>query len=517
MSVAQNNSRKQPPLVVFGLDAGDPDLITQWTREGHMPNLAAIMEKGCWGRTGGPELLSEHGVWISLFSGISRADHGYFYFRQLRPGSYDLRTATGRDLDLKPFWSYVSAAGLRSAIIDSWELAPEADSFNGVQLCNWATHNNWGREHYATSSSPPEVLQRITSEIAPKLVATENTDATLEYDRRMHAQLLEQTREKGRACRMILEGDEFDVITCMFSTSHAANHQFWKYRQGLPDRTEDAALENAIRDVYQAIDREIGAVLECLPDGANTIVVSSVGMDDNYPTAGVTDDFFRKLGYQPAPQSSEASFKPLDLIRRLVPEKIRIAASRGLFRQAREKLLADAFRSGTDWSKTRAFAIPASYTSFVRVNLRGREPQGIVEPGSDYEKLLTELEGDFHALIDTVSGEPAVVRTVRTVEAFGCEPHASLPDLFVDWRPGSFLRKLRHPRAELTQDRPDFYRRSDHSSRGFFAATGPGLGAAGEIAEPLDVLTFAPTFMALLGLDSPSNMKGRPAPALLAR
>ena len=133
-----------------------------------MPNLAAIMKNGCWGRTGGPELLSEHGVWISLFSGISRADHGYFYFRQLRPGSYDLQTVTGRDLDLTPFWSYVSAAGLRSAIIDSWELAPEADTFNGVQLCNWATHNNWGREHYPTSSSPRQVLERITAEIAPK-------------------------------------------------------------------------------------------------------------------------------------------------------------------------------------------------------------------------------------------------------------------------------------------------------------------------------------------------------------
>ena len=153
----------------------------------------------------------------------------------------------------------------------------------------------------------------------------------------------------------------------------------------------------------------------------------------------------------------------------------------------------------------------------MRVNLRGREPQGIVEPGNDYDNLLAELEEDFHALTDAATGEPAVVSTVRTVEAFGCEPHASLPDMFVDWRPGNFLRNVHHPRAELTQDRPDFYRRSDHSSRGFFAATGPGLGATGEIAEPLDVLTFAPTFMALLGLDSPSNMKGRPAPALLGR
>jgi predicted AlkP superfamily phosphohydrolase/phosphomutase len=504
---------------VFGLDAGDPEMIARWTREGYMPNVAALMKDGCWGRTGGPELLSEHGVWISLMSGVSRADHGYFYFRQQRPGAYELQTVTGKDLNLTPFWSYASESGLRSAVLDAWELAPEADSFNGVQLCNWATHNNWGREHYPTSSSPPEVLERLTTEIAPKLVAAEDADATLEYDRNMHEQLLEQTRQKGRACRMVLEDGDFDLIVCVFSASHAANHQFWKYRQDVPDRTGDPVLENAIRDVYQAIDEEIGTLHRSLPADANTIIVSSVGMDDDYPTTGVTEDFFRKLGYQVAPQGGGGtSFRPLDLTRRLVPEKLRVAVSSMLLsRAARENLMSDAFRTGTDWSQTRAFALPASYTSFIRINLRGREPEGIVEPGREYDEVLDQLEEDFHALVDVESGEPAVARTVRTTQAFGCDPHATLPDLFVDWRPGSFLRRVRHPRAELTQDRPDFYRRSDHSSQGFFAASGPAFAATGEIGEPLDVLTFAPTFMQLLGLDAPSVMTGRPSPALVKR
>jgi predicted AlkP superfamily phosphohydrolase/phosphomutase len=510
-----SRSATRPPLFVFGIDAADPGFIAEWAREGHLPNLAALMQRGCWGRTGGAELLSEHGVWISLLSGVSRADHGYFYFRQMRPGTYDLVTATGYDLDVTPFWSYVSGTGRRSAIIDAWELAPEGDGFDGVQLCNWATHNNWGREYYPTSSSPQELLERLSREIAPKLVAIEDADATVEQDRRMHARLLEQTHAKGRACRMVLESGEFDLVACAFSASHAANHQFWKYRRGLPDRTDDPVLENAIRDVYAAIDHELGEILACLPAGANTAVVSSVGMEDDYPTTGVTEAFFRRLGYQAAPTAGSVSLRPLDFVRRLVPEKLRVLASSGLSRARREALLADGFRSGTDWSRTRAFALPASYTSFVRVNLRGREPQGIVEPGREYTDLLAELESDFHALVDAASGEPAVVRTVRTVDAFGCEPHASLPDLFVDWRPGSFLRRVRHPRAELTQDRPDFYRRSDHGSHGFFALAGPDIAARGEIAEPLDVLAVAPTFMTLLALDVPAVMKGEPATQLL--
>jgi predicted AlkP superfamily phosphohydrolase/phosphomutase len=231
-------------------------------------------------------------------------------------------------------------------------------------------------------------------------------------------------------------------------------------------------------------------------------------MDDDYPTTGLTEDFFRRLGYEVAPEGGSVSLRPLDLVRRLVPERLRIAASRGLSRERRERLLADGFRARTDWSRTRAFALPASYTSFVRVNLRGREPEGIVAPGREYDDLLSEIEADFHALVDVASGEPAIVSTIRTTEAFGCEPHASLPDLFVDWRPGSFLRRVRHPKTELTQDRPDFYRRSDHGSHGFFAMAGPGIPAQGELDAPLDVLALAPMFMRLLGLETPPSMKG---------
>ncbi len=76
-----------PPLVVLGLDAGDPELLLRWACEGHLPRLAGILERGCWGRTSGAELVCEHGTWVSLLSGVSRARHGYYYYRQLVPGT----------------------------------------------------------------------------------------------------------------------------------------------------------------------------------------------------------------------------------------------------------------------------------------------------------------------------------------------------------------------------------------------------------------------------------------------
>src|SRR4051812_44177606 len=81
---------EQRPLVVLGLDAGDPALIARWVREGRLPNIAGLMERGTWAETGGAELYCEHGIWLSLLSGASRGEHGCYHWRRLVPGTYEV-------------------------------------------------------------------------------------------------------------------------------------------------------------------------------------------------------------------------------------------------------------------------------------------------------------------------------------------------------------------------------------------------------------------------------------------
>jgi len=504
------------PLVILGIDAGDPDFLERWVREGHLPTLARIMDRGSWGRTGGPELISEHGVWVSLFSGISRREHGYYYYRQLRPGSYDLETVIGLVVDAPPFWTQIDLAGRRAGLIDIPDYDP-VPGIPGVQLAHWGTHNNWDPDHFVTAAEPAEVLEDVSRRFAPRLVTVENHHSTASQDRAILNELLARVRLKGAVCRHLLDKGPFDVLAVVFAESHTANHQFWRYRPELNGSAGEPALTDGIRDVYRAIDREAGLLLERLPSEANVVVVSSVGMADDFPATGLIEAFCRGFGYQAAPASSGSGRprRPIDWVRRAVPERWRIALSHRLSRETRERLLADQFRASTDWTRTRAFAIPAPYTSFVRVNLRGREPAGIVESGAEYDALLGRIEADLATLVDPEGGEPAVVRTTRTTDAFKCGPHPSLPDLWVEWKPGRFMTRVVHPGGELVQEKPDFYRRSDHSGQGFFAAAGPAIAARGNIGE-VDVLDLSPTFLALIGVPATARMAGRPIRSLLA-
>jgi predicted AlkP superfamily phosphohydrolase/phosphomutase len=503
-------------LVILGIDAGDPGLIEQWGADGSLPTIASLMERGSWGRTSGAELISEHGVWVSAYSGVSRIEHGYYYFRQLEPGTYDLRPVTGPELDAPPFWSL--AGDRRVAIVDVPD-APLVHGLDGTQVLNWGSHTNWDPVRYRPASEPPDVLADVQQRFGEKLSAPEQHQSVPAEDREIYQRVLAHVRTKGAMCRHLLTGTSFDLVFAVFGETHGASHQFWQYAPWVADGSAPAApdLTDAIKGVYTAVDRELGELLELFPAPTNVVVVSQCGMRDSYPTVGLTESFCRELGYQAAPDRPDGrSFRPADVARTILPERLRVAlSSRMLSREAREGILAEQFRRATDWERTTAFAIPSSYTGMIRVNLRGREPQGIVEPGRAYEELLDSLENDLRQLVDPHTGESVVLDVLRTTTVFGCEAPMALPDVFVDWLPGRYLECVRHPRAEIVQRRPDFFRRSDHSREGFVAAAGPSIRALGGPAE-VDVLDLAPTFLALLGITPPDRLKGRVLTQLLA-
>jgi len=484
------------PLLVFGIDAGDPALLEEWIADGSLPHLAALVRDGSCTRTGGDELAMEHGAWITLMSGVSRAVHGYHYFRQLVPGSYRLALTTGPDPMVPPFWA--SLRDRTMVVVDVPDFDP-IDGIAGVQVADLAVHN---RER-AGASRPATVLPdalRVIGDVRDIPEAFRSTDAD---DRRILSRLLARVERKGQVVRRMMTDTTPDVSVVVFGEGHTAGHQFWRHRH----RTEsDPALRDGIRAVYQAIDAELGALRALLPTSHNVAVLSSVGLRSLYPGGDVGESFLRALGYQCAPQAAARTGVPgpLALARRLMPTALRVWLSRFLSRATRERLLADGFANGTDWARTRAFAIPSAFQSFVRVNLRGREPQGIVAPGAEYAALLDELEHELRALRDAETGRVLATRIVRMTGADGAPPHV-LPDLIVDWDfSDRFVTAIAHPRARIMLAEPEFFRDSEHTAEGFLAVAGPHAPPL-DRTTPVDACAVAPLLQRLaLGVGVPT-------------
>jgi predicted AlkP superfamily phosphohydrolase/phosphomutase len=495
-------------LVVWVLDSSDLELVQRWTADGSLPNIAALWKNSRTSPVGGPGWFDEIGTWVTAYSGIPQTQHGYYCARQLKPRTYTLEHKRLTDAQARPCWHGLNDPDFRALIWDPIECVP-SPNLAGSQLYNVTAHH----ESYAA-----EPLVTIPAHHVDTIRRHLGKDPRLRFNRfgkavdfygavlRENLSLLDR---KSPILRDLVCDGHYDLIVIGFNEIHDAGHLMWSFMDGKsPDRDPEGTLSDAVHMLYKRIDREIGAVQELLPAGSAVCLLSMYGMQDRYPVLGLMENFMLRLGYQ-IPCSATARKKNLfGLARHALPESLRYEISKHLPTSAQQNLLFSSFAENTDFSRSRAFALPTSlHTGAIRVNLKGREPTGVISPGREYDALLDELEADFHSLIDPVTGEPAVDRVARTAGHHIEGPSELLPDLFVHLKPARhFLDRVIHPRTEITQRESAFHRDSGHRQAGFAALSGQGIEPAQ--AGEASILDIAPTLLDLLGLQASPSMPG---------
>ncbi len=160
-----------------------------------------------------------------------------------------------------------------------------------------------------------------------------------------------------------------------------------------------------------------------------------------------------------------------------------------------------------DWSRTVAFGLWNAQQG-VRLNVRGREPQGIVEPGAAYESLRDEIAAGLLAAAEPHTGRPAVERVWRREELYSGPFLDDMPDLVFALRPG-FAGSPMQPDLWA----PTGWGSGDHSMEGLFVAWGAGT-APGRVAGA-ELIDVAPTALYLMGQPVPTTMDGQVLTAAL--
>jgi predicted AlkP superfamily phosphohydrolase/phosphomutase len=492
------------PLVIFGLDSGDPDLLLRWTEDGTLPTIAALRSGGTCARLDGSHSTSTHELWTSIFTGQPADRHGYYLRRQLVPGTYRIEPVSADDVDAMPFWSGLAGSDRTALIVD----VPHGHLVAGLagkQLMGWGEHPTPAR----VRALPEGLLADVERTVGAR-IATNEWQSNRWWDLRQRRRILERIEKKRVLCEHLIASTTPDLTVVVFGDSHASGHRFTKYA------SEDgraaaggARLRGALREIYRAMDETIAALLRVLPEEANVLLVADCGIQDGSPIDGLMRDFCKKLGYTTELPSTTLGQRSRAFYSSAFPSSLHDTLDPLLPRRARVLLSATELDARIDWPKTTAFMIPAHYTGYVRVNLAGREPLGIVEPGPAYFDLLDRLQADFDALVDPATGEPAILECTRTCDVYGGGPPERLPDLFVQWRsrPGSIDRVV-HPRTELRQPVARHARGNHHTREGFLLARGPSIASNGYV-EPLSPLDVAPLCLTLLGEHPEASLRGR--------
>ena len=160
---------------------------------------------------------------------------------------------------------------------------------------------------------------------------------------------------------------------------------------------------------------------------------------------------------------------------------------------------------------TRAPAIdPASSRCFtvknnsvhggIRINLAGREPEGKVQRGPEYDVLIERLVSDLMEIVNLDSSEPIADRVFRTDSVYHGQYLDYLPDVLIEWNQSHPVFAIGSDKIGKLQGVDPYTRTGDHRKGGMFIALGPGL-RPGRLDRAVDVRDFGPTIARLLDVD----------------
>jgi predicted AlkP superfamily phosphohydrolase/phosphomutase len=252
------------------------------------------------------------------------------------------------------------------------------------------------------------------------------------------------------------------------------------------------------------------------------MVISGDRVGPNHAGWHLLPDILKRLDYlasaaarpQAANDSHQPSrFDPVKALRDFLPVGFRQALARQLPTKLRDKLAQRVDTADIDWSRTRAYWLPTDLEGYIRINLAGREPQGIVQPGAEYEAALADLGAALLELRDPATGRAIVDEVIRTDERYPGARRAYLPDLIVRWNGSAPIAAAQSQRVGVIAVPSPDARSGTHQGPGFVLASGRDIpqGARLDGAHILDV---APTLLARMGVAPPTTMPGRAWPEL---
>ncbi|MEZ5100671.1 MAG: alkaline phosphatase family protein [Thermoleophilia bacterium] len=300
--------------------------------------------------------------------------------------------------------------------------------------------------------------------------------------------------------------ERVDLVWASVLSTHLAGHQLWDGSQVGEEAWQAAGLAGALRDVYAAADAALGRIVDALPDDADLIVCSPQGMGANTSRVDLLPGMLTAvLGERGAEDDTGGG---IWRFRASIPTSARAAVSRALPEGVVRGLYASLAVRGIDWSRTRAFALPADHFGHVQLNVRGRERDGVVDP-AEADELADRIAAGLLTFRDEDGGTAvdSVVRVARELDGPGV---AALPDLVVRWseRPAAGLRAVVSPEHGTVRRVGAGSGRSGGHTSEAWALVRPGrsrLLAEGD-GRVVDV---AATACALLGADG-TGLPGTP-------
>ena len=334
-----------PRVAVIGLDCGTPQLLFDRLAD-EVPNINALIQRGMHGELASVTPPITIPAWACAMSGRTPGRLGIYGMRNRKDTSYEgLSIATSAAVKEPQVWDVLGRHGMKSLLIG----VPPGYPPRPVE--GWRVSCFLTPPSAETFTHPLELAAEIEEELGDEPYIFDIPNFRLRGEDVLLDQVFKMTERRFRVARRFVREKPWDFFMLVEMGADRLHHVFWQHFDPSHPKYEPGnRFETAFQDYYRFLDGEVGSLLEALPDDAVIVLMSDHGARPM--TGGVCfNEWLAKEGYlrfEAEPDGPTAI------------SKARI-----------------------DWPKTTAWG-DGGYYGRLFLNVRGREPEGVVEP-SRYE------------------------------------------------------------------------------------------------------------------------------------
>ncbi|VVB84515.1 Type I phosphodiesterase / nucleotide pyrophosphatase [uncultured archaeon] len=508
------DTKKNKKVIVIGLDGATPELLFKWAKEGKLPNISKIMSGGSWGNLKSTYPPQSSAAWTTFFTGTNPGKHGIYHFLRRVPDSYDYAFNNSKDNSATPIWKIVNNNNKKVGIMQIPLIYPPVE-VDGFMVTGLTTPGE------ASEYTYPKELKKTLKDRGFRL---HNSVPYKENNEKEYLEDLYDTeKRKVAATKFLLKNYDSDLFIVVFSGSDQMQHYFWKYMDDKHpghDPARHMQYKDEILHYYQTADGWVGDILNDIGEDVTVFIMSDHGGGPVYKDVNF-NYWFQTLGLQEIKKSRRRKIRHLLIKKGFTMVRLdAILKELGLLDFARKnvpeiikkKLLprGDAL-SEIDWSKTKAFSF--GNLGLVYLNVKGRDPQGIVSPGEEYEKLRTFLIEEFLKLKDPENGTPIVENAFRKEEIYSGPELKNAPDIFVATNMiyreyMRFSNSLVQPLNDVKNVEQRLRVSGQHRQHGIFIARGTNI-KKNQFIENAEIVDLASNILYCMGLPIPTDMDGK--------
>lgn len=504
-------------VLVIGLDGATLDLIKPWMKEGKLPNLTELVERGTSGELESTVPPVSIPAWISFATGKNPGKLGVYDLIKRKTGSYFVQPWNPGSLRGKTVWNILNDNGIRTGIVNVPGTYPPR-KVDGCMITGMFTPS--GRSNFTYPKELKSELSRVVG----------GYELDVDYWRYFDEDIFLRevyrvTEKREKAAEYLIKNLDTQFFMVVFTSLDRIQHVMWKHMDAnhpQHDLEKAKRYSNMIKSYWERLDSAVGKLLKVFGDGGTVIVMSDHGFGPRTGTFYI-NDWLKQKGFLKLKKKGRKGL--LVRLGQNIEKMYFLFGNTSLYRLissliykflGRELIYRIIFRylsfermiETIDWDQTKAFSSPHSaHFGQVYINLRGREPKGCVDL-SEYEKVRNEVVEEMGKLEDPLTKEIFETEIYKPEEIYSGPYVNQAPDIVfllnnskceADTSFGHnslFLQGSFDPRCTGT-----------HNKKGVFVFSGPDIKEGGEIKAKITDL--APTLLHLLDLPVPKDMDGR--------